>query len=100
MKTVQILRKIDDRQYECDRLLEMEPKIFYSSYLDESGSRLGEAIRNSISRCERLTMIVLPLHLSKESLVLVVSTDCDLTKIVEKTKKLFSVFPANPLIFS
>ena len=84
---MQVLRKIDAQSI-CERLLNLEPEILYASYLNATGSREAEAIKNSIVDFERLTIIVLPLHPGKETLVLAARTGCDLNEIVATAKRL------------
>jgi hypothetical protein len=95
---MQILNK-NDPQSTCESLLDLDAKIMYSSYLDVSGSILGEAIKNAIVVHNRLTVMVLPVSPGKESIVLATEIDTDLTRIVEKTKGLLaSRVAASPTI--
>jgi hypothetical protein len=86
---MQVLKKIDP-QSTCESVLGLDAKIMYSSYLDVSGSIMGEAMKNSIVAHDRLTVMVLPISPSKESIVLAAETDSNLTEIVEKTKRLLA----------
>ena len=86
---MQVLSK-NDPQSTCESLLDLDAKIMYSSYLDVSGSILGEAIKNSIVVHNRLTVMVLPVSPGKESIVLATEIGSDLTRIVEKTKGLLA----------
>jgi len=72
----------------CERILALEPEVLYSSYLSASGSRVAEATRNSITNFEKLTVMVLPLHPNKESLVLATPTRSDLNGIVARAKRI------------
>jgi len=82
---MQVLKKADP-QSTCESLLGLDSKIMYSSYLDVSGSIMGEAMKKSIVIHDRLTVMVLPISPGKESIVLATETDSDLTEIVGKTK--------------
>ena len=86
---MQILKK-SDPQSTCENLLDLDAKIMYSSYMDVSGSIVGEAMKNSIAIHDRLTVMVLPISPGKESIVLATETNSDLTEIVEKTKGLLA----------
>ena len=79
-----------DPQSVCEKLLDLEPEVLYSSYLNSTGSRIAEATRSSITNFERLTITVLPLHPGKESLVLATPTDSDLHEIVARAKMILS----------
>ena len=72
----------------CDRLLTLDSKILYSSYLDSEGRRIGEATKRAIGLYDELTVMVLPLHPSKDALVLAADTGSDWTEIVTKAKNL------------
>jgi hypothetical protein len=80
-----------DAQTTCDELLNLDGKIMYSGFLDESGSMVGEATKDSISSYDRLTVMVLPINSSKSSLVLAAVSGSDLTNIVERAKKLLDL---------
>ncbi len=87
---MQVLNVNDDPQSTCESLLDLDAKIMYSSYLDVSGSIMGEAMKNSIVIHNRLAVMVLPVSPGKESIVLATEIDSDLTGIVEKTKGLLA----------
>jgi len=84
---MQVVRKLD-AQSTCERLLNLQPDIVYASYLNATGSRVGEAIKNSIVDFKRLTVIVLPLHRGKETLVLATRIGSDLNEIVATANRL------------
>jgi hypothetical protein len=72
----------------CERLLTLDSKILYSSYLDSHGRRVGEATKSCIGNYDKLTVMLLPLHPSKDALVLAAPIGLDLTDIVTKAKSL------------
>jgi hypothetical protein len=82
---LQIVREFDPQSI-CEKLLTLDSKILYSSYLDEAGSVLGEATKNLIGFYDELTVMMLPLHLGKGALVLAAPLGSDLTEIVTKAK--------------
>ena len=84
---LQIVREFDP-QWVCEKLLTLDSKILYSSYLDSTGTIAGEAINSLIGFYDELTVMVLPLHPDKGSLVLVTPIGSDLTEIVTKAKNL------------
>lgn len=90
---LQIVREFDP-QWICEKLLTLDSKILYSSYLDSAGSVLGEATKNLIGFYEELTVMVLPLHPGKGALVLAAPLGSDLTEIATKAK----VFTAGSLL--
>jgi hypothetical protein len=71
----------------CERLLNLDSRILYSSYLDYRGQRIGEAIKSLIGLYDELTVLVLPLHPSEDALVLAAPIDSNLSDIVTKAKK-------------
>jgi hypothetical protein len=85
IRTLQVMRDLGAQSI-CEKLLDLEPEVLYSSYLSASGFRVAEAIKSSIANFEKLTVLVLPLHLGKESLVLATPIDSDLKGIVARAK--------------
>jgi len=75
-----------DPQNVCEKLLNLDDHIMYSSLLNTSGSIVGEAMKQSISNYDRLTIMVLPISFSKNSVVLAAVVGSDVKAIVEKTK--------------
>ena len=73
----------------CERLLELDSNLLYSSYLDSEGRRVGEATKDLIKMYEALTILLLPLRRELGSLVLATPIGSDLTEIVTKAKKIF-----------
>jgi hypothetical protein len=71
----------------CERLLTLDSKILYSSYVNSSDSRVGEAIRSQIGLQEKLTIMVLPVNKGKDSLILAAPIRSNLTEIVAKAKR-------------
>ncbi|MFI5422089.1 MAG: hypothetical protein ACHQ1H_14080 [Nitrososphaerales archaeon] len=71
----------------CERLLALDSKILYSSYVNSSDSRVGEAIRSQIGLQVKLTIMVLPVNRGKDSLILAAPIRSDLTEIVAKAKR-------------
>ena len=86
---MQLLTEVDI-QLACDRLLETDERIMYSSYLNGSGSIVGEAMKESITSYDELTIIVLPISPRKDSLVLAIMIGSDLAEIVTKTKTILA----------
>ncbi len=84
---MQALKEVN-AQLICDRLLTVDPKILYSSYLDARGRRKAEATKSLIVLYDELTVMVLPLHPGKDSLVLAAPIESDWTDIVTKAKNL------------
>jgi len=84
---MQIVREADPQSI-CDKLLTLDSEILYSSYLDSEGRRLGEAVKRLIGLYDELTVMVLPLHPGKDSLVLASPIGSDLTDITAKAKGL------------
>ncbi len=82
----------------CDGLLTLDSDILYSSYVDSSDCRIGEAMRRQIGLEEKLTILVLPVNRGKDSLILAAPIRSDLTEVVAKAKNAFSFdsagFPA------
>ncbi|HXQ92180.1 MAG TPA: hypothetical protein VN739_04180 [Nitrososphaerales archaeon] len=56
--------------------------------MDSEGRRLGEAVKRLIGLYDELTVMVLPLHPGKDSLVLAAPIDSDLTDIAVKAKSI------------
>ncbi len=86
MCALQVMRELDVQSI-CETLLDLEPEVLYSSYLNASGSRVGEATKSSITNFERLTVMVLPINPSKESLVLAIPINSDLNGILARVKQ-------------
>jgi len=86
-----------DAQSTCERLLDMDKRLMYSGYLDSTGSTLAEAMRDSVSNYDRLTVMVLPLDSKKHTLVLASVVGSDLISIVENAKKLLDSRSSVPL---
>ena len=84
---LQIVREFDP-QSTCEKLLTLDSKVLYSSYLDSAGSVLGEATKNLIGFYDELTIMSLPVHPGRGALVLAVPIGSDLTEIVTKAKAL------------
>jgi hypothetical protein len=82
---MQIVRELDPQAI-CEKLLTMDSRILYSSYLDSAGSRMGEATKNLIGLYDELTIMVLPLHPGKGSLVLAAPVWSDMAEIITKAK--------------
>jgi hypothetical protein len=76
-------------QVVCERLLELDSNLLYSSYLDSEGRRVGEATKDVIKMYKVLTVLLLPLRHELGSLVLATPVGSDLTEIVTKAKKIF-----------
>jgi hypothetical protein len=91
---MQVMMKTDP-QTVCERLLNVDDDIIYSSVLNASGSIVGEAIKESISSHSRLTIMLLPVPFSNKSVVLATAIGSDIIAIVEKTKVLCD----SPLLF-
>ena len=83
--TLQIMREVS-RQSMCEKLLTLDSKILYSSYLDSEGRRVGEASKRLIELYDELAVMVLPLHPLKDALVLAVPIGSDLIDIITKAK--------------
>ena len=86
---MEIARELNPQMI-CDRVLALDSRILYSSYLDSEGRRVGEATEELIEIYGALTVILLPLYRDKGSLVLAVPIGSDLTGIVRKAKQIFS----------
>jgi hypothetical protein len=84
---MQIVREVNPQSI-CEKLLALDSKILYSSYLDSEGHRLGEPTKNLIVLYDKLTITLLPIHSDKEAFVLAVPIGSDLTGIVRKAKSL------------
>jgi hypothetical protein len=84
---MQLVRQLDPQSI-CEKLLTLDSKILYSSYLDSAGSIVGEATKSLIGFYDELTVMVLPLHPGKGALVLAAPIGSDLTEIVTKAKSL------------
>jgi len=84
---MQIVREVNPQSI-CEKLLTLDSKILYSSYLDSEGQRVGEATKSLIGLCDKLTIMVLPLHPGKRAFVLAAPIGSDLTDIVTKAKSL------------
>ena len=56
---MQTVRELNPRLI-CEKLLSVDSKILYSSYLDSEGRRVGEATKNLIEIYEALTVMILP----------------------------------------
>jgi hypothetical protein len=87
--SLQVIQELDAQSI-CEKLLDLEPEVLYSSYLSSSGSRVAEATRGSITKFERLTVMVLPLLPSKESLVLATPANSDLSGIITRAKQILT----------
>jgi len=85
----QVVKEVDAQSI-CEKLLALDSKILYSSYLDYNGQSLGEATRRLIGIYDKLTIVILPLLSSKGELVLAVPVGSDLIEIVAKVKSLNS----------
>jgi hypothetical protein len=77
----------------CDRLLTLDSKILYSSYLDSGGHRACEATKSLIENYDELTVMVLPVLPGKDALVLATPIGSDLADIVSKARKAFFAEP-------
>ncbi len=86
---------ITDPQTVCEKLLDLDDCIMYSSVLNASGSIVGEAMKESISNHSRLTIMLLPVPFSNKSVVLATAIGSDMVAIVEKTK----VLCTSPVLF-
>ena len=86
-EAVQIVRELDPQSM-CEKLLALDSKILYSSYLDYAGSRVGEATKSLIGFYDKLTVMVLPLRPGKGALVLAAPIGSDMIEIVMKAKSL------------
>jgi len=86
-----------EAQSTCDRLLDMDERLMYTGYLNSSGSTMAEAMRNSVSNYDRLTVMVLPLSSRRDSLVLASIVGSDLISIVENVKKFLHSGSSIPL---
>jgi len=84
---VQIEREVAPQSI-CEKLLTLDSKILYSSYLDSAGSRVGEATKSLIGFYDQLTVMVLPLRPGKGALVLAAPIGSDMIEIVTKAKSL------------
>jgi hypothetical protein len=85
---MQIEREVNHQEL-CEKLLTLDP-ILYSSYLDARGERLGEAIKSLIGFHNELTVMLVPLLPSKDSIVLAAPIGSDLKDIVTKAKAVTS----------
>jgi len=77
-----------DPQTVCEKLLDVDESIMYSSVLNASGSIAGEAMKQSICNHSNLTIMLLPLPFSNKSVVLATVIGSDIAAIVEKTNGL------------
>ena len=75
-----------DAQSACEQILNLDDHILYSGFLNTQGSVIGEAIKDSISAYDRLSVMVLPAHPRNSSLILATISSSNLSAIVEKTK--------------
>ena len=94
--TLQIAKEVSPQSL-CKKLIALDSKILYSSYLDSEGRKVGEAAKMLIELYDQLTLMVLPLHPSKEALVLAAPFGSDLTDIVTKATSLLNHDFANVL---
>jgi hypothetical protein len=85
---MQTLDEIDAHST-CKQILGLDDGIYYSSLVDSAGSIVSEAIRDSIVTNDRLSIMILPLKSTNESVVVATSIYSNLAAIVEKTKSLF-----------
>ena len=97
---MQLDATIDEKQIGCDRLVGMNREIVYCSYLDASGARLAETTDDIISSLDRVIVSVLPLQSREEMLVLGISTNCELARVLEKVRRqlLLSPHEAHPSV--
>ena len=70
----------------CERILAADARIKYSSYVSADGTRLGEAMKRTIGRHDKLTIMVLPLHPSCDVMVLATPRGCDVAEVVRNAK--------------
>jgi hypothetical protein len=83
---MQVLRKVNP-QSTCESILDLDHEIVYSSYVDVSGSIVGEATKVSIASYNRLAIMVIPIP-SGDSLILATVVGSNIAKIVEKARRL------------
>jgi len=83
---MQIVREANPQSM-CEKLLAMDSRILYSSYIDSDGQRVSEATKRLIGLYDELTIMVLPLP-DKGTLVLAAPVGSDLTDIVTNAKNL------------
>ena len=84
---MQIVSEVNPQSI-CEKLLTLDSKILYSSYLNSAGRRVGEATKSLIGLYDELTVMVLPFHPGKDALVLAAPIGSDITEIVTKAKSL------------
>ncbi len=84
---MQIVREVNPQSI-CEKLLTLDSKILYSSYLDSEGQRVGEATSRLIGLYDKLTIMTLAVSSGKGALVLAAPIGSNLTEIVTKAKSL------------
>jgi hypothetical protein len=94
------MEKEVDAQSMCERLLEMDHRVMYSSFLDARGSIIGEATRNTISNCNFLTIMYVPIGPGKDSLVLATLVGSELSPILQKARRILAPYSMAQIIAS
>ena len=84
---MQIVRE-GNPQSICEKLLTLDAKILYSSYLESEGQSVGEATNSLIGFYDELTIMSLPVNPGRGALVLAVPIGSDLAEIIMKAKNL------------
>ena len=82
---MQVMAEING-QAACERILAADSRIKYSSYISADGTRLGEAMNKTIGQQDKLTIMVLPLHPSYDTMVLAASSGAEIEDVLRRAK--------------